>query len=177
MSGRMRRGAWPSVWVLRGVVVAGILLALLAGVPEGYTPPVVLVAVVVVGSLRAAFRPENLALSSTLGVVIAWWALQLRTEMPVALLVVAAAVTVAHVAATLLGYGPPAMPVDPELGALWAVRGALAWTAALAVWGVARAYSGHGSPELFWLAGLAAAVVGAVVAGVATPVQSEEPRR
>src|SRR5262245_41374407 len=44
----MRRGAWPSVWLLRGMVVAAIVLSLLAGIPEGYTPPVLVVAIVLV---------------------------------------------------------------------------------------------------------------------------------
>ena len=38
---------------------------------------------------------------------------------------------------------------------------------------VARAYSGHDTPALFWLAGLTAGVVGAVVAGAAAPLRDE----
>jgi hypothetical protein len=172
----MRGGAWPSVWLLRSVVVVAVLVSLLAGVAEGYQPPVVLVVVVVAGALLAGFRPEHLVLSITLGVVVAWWALQLRGELPAAVLVAAAGIIVAHAAATVLGYGPAALPVDPALALLWSVRAAMSWTAALAVWAVGRAYSGHGSPAAFWIAGLAAAVVGAVVAGVAAPLRAEEPR-
>jgi hypothetical protein len=174
LSTPLRRGTMPSVWVLRGVLAAGLVLALVAGIPEGYTPPVLLVGVVVAGALVAAFRPDSLGVSVTMGVVIFWWALQLRSEMPGAVLVSAAGLVVAHVAATLLTYGPVNLQVDPQLALLWAMRGAMTWTAALAVWAVARAYTGHGSPTLFWLAGLAAAVVGAVVAGVAAPLRSEE---
>jgi hypothetical protein len=172
----MTRGAMPSVWVLRGILAAAVVLALLAGIPEGYRPPVVLVALVVAGSLLAAFRPEHLALSITMTLVLVWWALQLRSEMPVAVLVAAASLTAAHVAATLLAYGPPTLPIDLPLAVLWFTRGAMAWTAALAVWVVARAYTGHGSPGLFWLIGLAAALVAAVVAGVAAPLRGEERR-
>jgi hypothetical protein len=57
------------------------------------------------------------------------------------------------------------------------MRAATSWTAALAVWAVARAYGGPGSPETFWLSGLAAALVGAVVAAVATPIRGKESRR
>jgi hypothetical protein len=177
MSTRMVRGAMPSVWVLRAVLAAGLVVSLLAGIPEGYTPPVALVVVVVALSAGAAFRPEHLVVSITMAVVIVWWGLQLRTEMPVAVLVVAACLVVAHVAATLLGYGPTSLPLDPALAVLWAMRAATTWTAALAVWAVARAYGGHGSPETFWLSGLAAALVGAVVAAVATPIRGKESRR
>jgi hypothetical protein len=169
----MTRGAWPSVWVLRGVVVLSLVLALLAGIPEGYRPPVVLAVVVLAGAVLAAFRPDHLAHSITMGLVIAWWALQLRSEMPVALLVAAGGLTVAHVAATLLAYGPPSLRADPALAVVWAARAVLMWIAALAVWAVARAYTGHGSPELFWLAGLAAALAGAVVAAVVAPLRRE----
>jgi hypothetical protein len=172
----MRAGAVPSVWVLRGILVAAVVLALLAGVPDGYTPPAILLVLVVAGAVLAAFRPEHLSLSITLGLIVAWWALQLRTEMPVAVLVAAAGLAVAHVTATLLAYGPPSLRVDPVLALLWAIRGATTWTAALAVWVVARAYTGHGSPALFWLAGLSAALVGAVVAGLTAPLRGEGSR-
>jgi hypothetical protein len=68
------------------------------------------------------------------------------------------------------------MPVDPQLTLLWTMRGVMTWTAALLVWVVARAYTGHGSPELYWLAGLGAAVVGAVAAGATAPLRHQEQR-
>ena len=169
-------GAQPGVWALRAVMVVGVAVALLAGARQGYTPPVALCVVVVLGALLSAFRPEHLTLSIVIGLVVFWWALQLRSEMPGVVLVVAAALMAAHVAATLLAYGPPSLPVDPELAVLWAVRGVLAWAAALVVWVVARAYTGHGTPSLFWLTGLAAAVVAAVVAGSAVPPGGASPR-
>jgi hypothetical protein len=174
---RMKAGALPSVWVTRGVLVAGLLLALLVGIPEGYTPPVALVVVVAATSLLAALRPDHLVVSVTMGLVIVWWGLQVRSEMPVAVLVVAACLMVSHVAATLLAYGPPSLAVDPALAVLWAMRAAMTWTAGLAVWAVARAYAGHGSPATFWLAGLAAALVAAILAAVATPIRGKESRR
>jgi hypothetical protein len=176
-STRMWRGAVPSVWVLRGVVAVGLMLAQLAGMPAGYTPPVALVVVVAALSLASVFRPDHLVVSVTMGIVIVWWALQLRTEMPAAVLVVAAGLVSAHVAATLLAYGPTSLPVDPALAVLWTMRTAMTWTAGLGVWAVARAYEGHGSPVTFWLTGLAAALVGAVVAAVATPIRGKEARR
>jgi hypothetical protein len=161
------------VWVLRGILVVAALLALLSGIPEGYRPSIVVVVLVACGALVAAFRPDHLALSGTMGLVIVWWALELRSEMPFAMLVAAAGLTAAHVAATLLSYGPSTLPVDPPLAVLWTARAVMMWTAALVVWAVARAYTGHGSPELFWLAGLAAALIGAVVAAVVMPLYGE----
>jgi hypothetical protein len=171
--GRRLAGAHPSVWVLRGLVVTGAMAALLAGAGEGYTPPVTVVVLVGLGALVSAFRPEHLSLTLTLGLVVVWWALQLREEMPGVVLVVAGAVTLAHVSATLLSYGPPSLPVDRALALLWGARGALSWSGALVVWVVARAYSGHGTPALFWLSGLTAAVVAAVVAGLRAPLREE----
>ncbi len=112
--------------------MSGLLLALLAGIPEDYTPPLVIVVVVALLGVVSAFRPEHLAVSIAMGVVIVWWALQLRSEMPVAVLVVAAGLVLTHVAATLLGYGPPSLAVDPALALLWTMRGAMTWTAGLA---------------------------------------------
>ena len=176
MNEPLKEGTMPSVWVLRGVLAAATLLALLAGIPEDYTPPTFVVVVVAVGATVSMFRPEHLGLSITSGIVILWWALELRSDMPVAVLVVAAGLIIAHVAATLLAYGPPSLAVDPALVVLWGMRAAMTWTAALAVWVVARAYSGHGSPELFWLAGLAAAGAGAVVGAVVAPLRDKESR-
>jgi hypothetical protein len=176
VSERLVRGAQPGVWVLRAVTTASVLVALLAGVGAGDTPPPVLVVVVVLGALLSAFRPEHLSLSITLGLVVVWWALELHGSMPAVVLVVAAALLLAHVAATLLSYGPPSLPVNRALTLVWVARAGLAWLAALAVWVVARAYSGHGTPTLFWLAGLAAGIVGAVVAGAAAPLRGQDGR-
>ncbi len=177
MSGTgMVRGAHRSVWTLRGVLVAGAVVALFAGVPEGYAPPISLVVFVLAGALLSSFRPEHLALLITLAALVVWWAYVPRGEMPVAVLVAAAGLIVTHVAGVLLAYGPPALPVSPALALLWTGRAVLAWVAALVVWGVARTYAGHGTPALFWLAGLTAALVGAVVAGAATPMRGQGSR-
>jgi hypothetical protein len=175
-SSGMVRGAHRSVWVLRGVLLAGIVVALFAGVPEGYHPPVVLVVVVVAGAALSAFRPEHLSLAITMGAVVVWWAYAHDTEMPVAVLVAAAGLVATHVAGVVLAYGPPSLAVAPEVALLWTGRGVLAWVASLVVWGVARIYTGHGTPALFWLTGLAAALVGAVVAGAAVPMRGESAR-
>jgi hypothetical protein len=167
----MRLSVARSVWVVRAVGMAGLLVALLGGVPEGYTPPVVLVLLVLLGGLLAAFKPEHLAASMTLGVVVLWWGLEVRSEVPVGILVAAAGLVAAHVAGTLLAYGPRFMPIPTELALLWSARGFLVWLAAPVVWVVARAYEGRAVPTSYWLAGLLTALVGAVVAALVSPTR------
>jgi hypothetical protein len=176
MTPRLVGGAQRSVWLLRALLVAGVLVAMLAGVPEGHSPPVWFLVVVLVGALLSALRPEHLSLVITLLMVVVWWAFTVHDGMPAGLLVAATGVMVAHVAATLLAYGPPSLPVDPQLALLWSARGVLTWVGALVVWGVARTYAGHGTPAVFWLGGLTAAVVGSVVAGATLPVRAPETR-
>jgi hypothetical protein len=160
-----------SVWVIRGVVVGGMLLGLLAGVPSGVAPPVLVAVVVALGGVAAAFRPEGLAGSVTLGVVVMFWALQLHDEVPASVMAAAAGVLAAHVAATLLAYGPTWMPVPRAVVVLWVARGVLVWLVAPLIWLVARAYAGQATPTSFWLGGLAAAGVAAVVAAVTVPTR------
>lgn len=160
-----------SVWVTRAVLVVGMLLGLLAGVPWGFTPPVLVVVVVAVGGGAAAWRPEGLAGPLTLGVVVLFWGLQLHHEVPASVLAAAAGVLTAHVAAVLLAYGPSWMPLPRAVVALWVVRGLLVWLVAPVIWLVARAYAGQATPTSFWLGGLAAAGVAAVVAAVTVPTR------
>jgi hypothetical protein len=160
-----------SVWVTRVVLVAGVLTGLLAGVPSGLTPPVVVVVVVALGGGAAALRPEGLAGPVTLGVVLLFWALQLHHQVPASVMVAAAGVLTAHVAATLLAYGPTWMPLPRAVVLLWVVRGLLVWLVAPVIWLVARAYADQATPTSFWLGGLAAAGVAAVVAAVVVPTR------
>jgi hypothetical protein len=162
-----RAGVASSVWVARTVAALAPLVALFGGTADGLVPSPAIVVVVGLGGVLGAFRPDHLAVSVGLGVVLAWWATQLHHEMPAGCLVAAAGLTAAHVAGTLLGYGPPWMPIAPSLARVWVVRAVLVWLAAPVVWLVARAYADRDTPTSFWLAGLAAALVGAVVAAVA----------
>jgi hypothetical protein len=170
-----RLGVAPSVWVLRAVVLVGILVSLFGGIPEGLVPPVLVVVLAVLGGVLAAFRPEQLAATVALGVVLVWWALNVHDAVPAGSLVAAGGIVVAHVGCTLLGYGPPSMPLSSSLVRVWVVRGILIWLAAPAIWLVARAYADRATPTSFWLAGLAAALGGAVVA--ALTVRERQPER
>ena len=167
----MIRGLPTGVWVLRLVIVLGSLLSLYAAAPEGFVPSPFVGAVVLVLAGIFAVRPEHFVGSVALSVVLVWWALHVGSSVPVGALVAAGGLLAAHVAAVLLGYGPPHMQVGPDLVVLWVPRAAVVWLAALVVWLTARAYTGHTTPTLFWLAGLAAALVGAVVAAVVVPTR------
>jgi len=167
----MRLSAARSVWVVRAVGLLGLLVGLLAGIPEGYTPSLAVVAVVLLGGVLGAFRPDHLGVSMTLAVVLVWWAIKLHTQVPAGTLAAAAGLVTAHVAGTLLSYGPRFMPIPAEVVRLWAVRGLLVWLAAPVVWFVARVYADHATPTSYWLAGLTAALMGAVVAAVVVPTR------
>ncbi len=171
----MIRDVRASVWALRAVAALGPLVALLAAVPEGFVPsPFVIVVVAMAGAVYAVV-PEHFAGTVVLALVLLWWALVVGTAEPAGGLVAAAALTLAHVAGLILGYGPPQMAVDPGVLRLWALRGAMAFLAAPVIWLVARAYGDHATPTSLWLAGLAAGLVGAVVAAVVVPTRGEEP--
>ena len=172
----MRLTVDPSVWVVRAVVVVGLMVGLLGGLPQGYTPPVPVVLVVLVGGVLAAFRPDHLGVSVTMGTVLVWWAVQLHTQVPLSCLVAAAGLVAAHVACTLLTYGPPFLPIPADLAVVWVVRGFLAWLAAPVVWFVAEVYADQATPTTFWLAGLATALAGAVLAALVVRPSAESDR-
>ena len=167
----MIRGLPTGVWVLRLVIVLGSVLSLYAAAPEGFVPSPFVGAVVLVLAGIFAVRPEHFVGSVALSVVLVWWALHVGSSVPAGALVAAGGLLAAHVAAVLLGYGPARMEVGADLVMLWVPRAAAVWLAALVVWLTARAYTGHATPTLFWLAGLAAALVGAVVAAVVIPTR------
>lgn len=160
-----------SVWVLRAVIVVGPMLALYGAAPEGFVPSPLAALFVLALSIGFALRPEHFIGSAVLVVVLLWWTLVVDTAFPNGSLVAAGGLLAAHVAALLLGYGPSQMPVGSDLVLLWLPRGAVVWVAALVVWTTERAYNGHVTPGSFWLVGLTAALVGAVVAAVLVPTR------
>jgi hypothetical protein len=167
------RNVTVTAWVLRVLVVLGPLVAVLADVPAGHTPSPFVVVVVAIGGLLFAAAPDSFVGVVVMGIVVLWWALSVGDGVPVASVVAAAALLTSHVAATLLGLGPSRLVLAPSLVTRWAVRGLLVWPAALVVWLVADAFSGRPTPTTFWLAGLAAALVGAVVAALVVPGRSD----
>lgn len=164
----------PGQWVLRATIVVGLMVALLATGLRGAWPAWWLV--VLVGGLAVAFSllPEAPMGTVATGLVLAWWAFAFRDGPHPQALLGAAGLLTAHVAAVIAGYGPRDLPLDRATVRLWAVRGALVFLAAPAVFAVATLLRGQPEPVGIWVAGLAAALVTTVTAGVVLTRSSPE---
>lgn len=159
--------------LLRGVILVAPVLALLAArpaeLPHGWF--VVLTCVLSVGF---AAMPESGLGALCLGVVVFWWVLAASDGVPAGAIPAALLLLSAHLAAVLLSYGPPSLPVDAALLGRWAVRGVGVGVAAPLVWLVAVLVEGQPEPPGIWVAGLASAVVVCIVAATAVASQEEE---
>jgi hypothetical protein len=156
----------PGQWALRGVVVAGLMVALLATGLRGDWPAWWLV--VLVGGLAAGFAvfPEAAVGTTATALVLAWWGFAFRGGPYPEALLAAAGLLSAHVAAVVAGHGPGDMPVDPATVRRWVVRSLVVFTASPAVFVVALLLRDQPEPAGIWVAGLAAALVTAVAAGL-----------
>ena len=114
--------------------------------------------------------PESMLGTACLGLVVVWWSLAARDAVPLTALLAAALLLSAHVAAALLSYGPPALPIGRPLLRLWLRRAAVVGAAAPLVWVVAVVVDGQPEPPGIWLAGLGCAIVVCVVAALAVTV-------
>jgi hypothetical protein len=164
------RGVVPTVWVLRAVVALGPVVAILAPVPQGYSPSPFVIGVVAFTAVLFAFSPDHVMGGLTMLIVLVWWADVVGAAVPLASVVAAAGLLLSHTAATVLGYGPARAVLDARVVATWARRTAMVWPAALMIWLVADAYTGRASPTSFWLLGLGAALVGALAAAWMIPL-------
>jgi hypothetical protein len=170
----MIRNWTPGQWALRVTVVAGLLVALLATGLLGVWPAWWFV--VLVAGLAVAFSlmPEAPMGTVATGLVMAWWGFAFRDGPHPQALLAAAGLLAAHLAAVLTGYGPRDIPVDPGTVRLWAVRGALVFLAAPAVFAVATLLQGQPEPVGIWVAGLAAALTTTVMAGLVLVRSAQE---
>lgn len=171
----MTRGWTPAQLLLRATVVAGVMVALFATGLRGVWPAWWLI--LLVGGLAVAFAlvPEAPMGTVATGLVLAWWGLAFRDGPHPQALLAAAGLLVAHVAAVLAGYGPRELPLDPMTVRLWLVRGAVVFLAAPVVYAVASLLRGQPEPVGIWAAGLAAALVTTVAAGLVLTEPSREP--
>jgi hypothetical protein len=172
----MIRDLTPGGWALRAIVVLGPPVALLAASPQGFVPPLWLVVVVVVASAGFAAFPEQYAGSLSMLLVVAWWTIAVRHAMPGGVVVSAAALLAAHVAATVASYGPRQLPPERLLVLRWARRTLLLWLVAPLLWLVVDADRGRTTPASYWVAGLAVALVLAVVVASVYPTRLDEVR-
>jgi hypothetical protein len=161
-------------WALRVVIALGPPLALLAATPEGIVPAPWLVVLVVLTSAGFAYLPEQYIGSAAMMLVVGWWAIDVRDAMPLAVVVSSGALLASHLAATLAAYGPRVLAPDRAIVLRWARRGALAWLVAPVLWLVVDAQRGHTTPASYWVAGLAVALVVAVVAATVYPTRLDQ---
>jgi hypothetical protein len=169
------RGWTPGQWALRATVVAGVLVALLATGLLGVWPAWWLVVLVAGLAVAFALLPEAPMGTVATGLVLVWWGVAFRDGPHLQALLATGGLLSAHVAAVLTGYGPRDLPPDPATVRLWVVRGAVVFLAAPAVLVVAILLRGRPEPVGIWVAGLAAALVTTVAAGLVLTGSSEEP--
>ncbi|RYP82484.1 hypothetical protein EKO23_21660 [Nocardioides guangzhouensis] len=156
----------PGQWALRAVMALAPLLAVVASVPAGASlRGWFLVLLVVLGAVYALF-PASLAGIGVLALPLAWWVAVPDDPLHPMSMVAAAALLVAHVAGLVAGLGPDRLPVDPALLWRWVGRSALVLSAAPVVWLVADAMAEQPEQPWIWVAGVGAAALGAVVAGM-----------
>lgn len=156
----------PGQWVLRALVVLGVMGALLATVPAGATPAPWLVLLVLVVSVMFAFFPDSAAGTGALVLVVLWWGVGLRDGLHPTALLAAAGLLTAHVAATVADLGPGTVPLDRAVLLRWSGRGLAVLLSAPLVWFTAALVRDEPAPSGLWLAGLVAALAALVAANL-----------
>jgi len=159
--------------VLRGIILVGPILALLAARPTDL-PHGWFVVLTLVLSLGFAAMPESPLGTLCLGLVVFWWALAAADGVPANAIPAAVLLVTTHLAAVLLSYGPPSLPIGAVLIRRWLRRGLGVVVAAPLVWLVAIVVDDQPEPPGIWVAGLACAVVVCVVAATAVSTSEEQ---
>jgi Na+/citrate or Na+/malate symporter len=167
----MMRGLTRGGWALRAVIGLGPPVALLAATPEGFVPPVWLDVLVVLTSAGFAYLPEQYIGSAALLLVVGWWAVDVGDAMPLAVVLASGALLASHLAATLAAYGPRLLSPDRAITLRWTRRGVLAWLVAPVLWLAVDTQRGRTTSASYWVAGLAVALVVAVVAATVYPTR------
>lgn len=144
-----------TTWVLRVLVLVLPVAALLLALPQ-WPDPIVGV-LVVLGSVRWAWLPDDLVGAIVLVLVGGWWAVHGTTDAR--LLAVGALLLVAHVAATLASYGPGTLDPGRALVRLWIRRGLLALVPLVVASGAVRLLDAGLAPPGLWTVALGATVV------------------
>jgi hypothetical protein len=155
-----------SQWLLRGTIVLGPLVGLLATIPAGATPAWWLVLLVAALASVFAVYPDSAAGTGVYILVVVWWGLGLRDGLHPAALVAAAGLLVSHLAATIANYGPSTVALDPAVLRRWAARGLLVLPAAALAWVVAEAAQDQPEPTGLWATGLGGLLVLLVAANL-----------
>ena len=135
------------VLALRGLLAVLPLAALALALPE--VPHWEVLLGVLVSGAAWAHRPDGVAGAVALVLVGGWWAAHgvLDWRVPV----VAVLLVVAHVVATVLALGPPTLPLDRALAALWAGRAMLVLVPVPVAWLALRGLDPAAAPPWLWL--------------------------
>jgi hypothetical protein len=153
-----------TTWVLRLLVLLLPSAALMVALPQW--PHTTVVVLVVLGSLRWAWAPDDLVGTIVLVLVGGWWAANGATDAR--LLAVGVLLLAAHVAATLASYGPGTLDPGRALVRLWVRRGLLALVPLPVAFAAVQLYDEGLAPPGLWTVGLAATTVLLLVAARAT---------
>lgn len=147
-------------WLLRGAVVAGLLLGAAAPAVDGHAPGAGYLVVAAILAVVAALAPGSHAGAlATIWVLVGWLAHE-RTGLGPAVLLAAVGLVIAHVAAALAAYVPARGAPDGGLVRLWLRRVPLVLVPSVVVWLVVRLVGGGG--EQLWAAGALVVVAAAV---------------
>ncbi len=151
-------------WALRTLLLVLPVSALAVAQPQ--RPDTWVVVLVVAGSLRWAWLPDDLVGVLVLLLVAGWWA----TDGPTGWRTGAVGVLLlaAHVVATLGSYGPATLAPDRTLVRLWFVRGLLALVPLAVSLAAVEVLAGEPAPGWLWSGALATVVVLVLVASRAT---------
>lgn len=150
-----RPGVTPPVVLLQGLVLVLPCVALGLALPE--RPHWAVLLGVPVSAAVWSRSPDHAVGIVPLALVGGWWAAHGTVDWKV--LVVAVLLLGAHVAATLLSYGPRTLTLDRRLARLWFVRTLLALVPAPLAWLAVRELDPGWAPSGLWLVTGAVTVV------------------
>ena len=153
--------------VLRVVLLVLPCAALAVALPA--RPHTGVVVLVVLLSAWWARVPDHLSGTVALALVAGWWTVHGVVDWRI--LVVGVLLLGAHVVATLLSYGPDALPLDPHLARLWLGRGLLSLVPLPITWLALRGLDADLAPSWLWLT--AAVATGGALAVTARLMQAE----
>lgn len=151
----LRPGVTAPVVLLRALVLVLPCAALALALPD--TPHWAVLLGVPLSAAAWARTPDHAVGIVPLVLVGGWWASRGIVDWRV--LVVAVLLLGAHVAATLLSYGPETLVVDRRLARLWAGRALLALVPVPIAWLAVRGIDPGWAPSGLWLATGAVTVV------------------
>lgn len=173
----MRVGLRRSQVLLRALVLAGPIVAVLCSGPAGQWPPWWVVAFVGLLAAISAVAPDSPYAAGALVVAVTWWVVGTHDGLHPMVLVAAGALVAAHVAALLASYGPREMPLDGPTARLWARRAVLVLLTVPPVWGAALLLRGVPEPPAIWPVAVAVALAATVLAALVLAPGRAEPDR